>query len=124
MILDIDMWAAWTIIAFIIVIMLLITWLIRRLFKMASVGFTVNITINPSASPLTVVSDPLNITGEVGKPLSIDLAGNVQGGVAPVNFAITAGTLPNGLSLSGSVLQGTPTQAGTVTIGVSATDAA
>ncbi|MCA1713630.1 MAG: autotransporter domain-containing protein, partial [Gammaproteobacteria bacterium] len=47
-----------------------------------------------------------------------------SGGTAPYTFAVTAGSLPAGLSLSASgVLSGTPTAAGTFNFTVTATDA-
>jgi hypothetical protein len=44
------------------------------------------------------------------------------GGVGSVNFSVS-GSLPNGLSFSGSTLSGTPTQSGNFTFTVTATDA-
>jgi hypothetical protein len=47
----------------------------------------------------------------------------VQGGTAPYSFAVTAGALPAGLTLSlGGTLSGTPTAAGSATFTVTATD--
>jgi len=46
------------------------------------------------------------------------------GGTAPYTFAVTAGTLPTGLSLSSGVLSGTPTVANTFSFTITATDAA
>lgn len=46
-----------------------------------------------------------------------------SGGTAPYSYAVTAGTLPNGLSLSSAgVLSGTPTQAGDYPITITASD--
>src|SRR5690606_31619694 len=46
------------------------------------------------------------------------------GGIAPYTYAITAGALPAGLSLSsGGALTGMPTQPGTVNLTLTATDA-
>ncbi|HJV43966.1 putative Ig domain-containing protein, partial [Caulobacter sp.] len=48
---------------------------------------------------------------------------SASGGLAPYAFAVTAGTLPGGLSLSGAgVLSGTPTANGTFNFTVTATD--
>ena len=48
----------------------------------------------------------------------------VSGGTAPHNFALTAGSLPNGLTLSTSgAISGTPTTVGTLNFTVTATDA-
>jgi len=47
-----------------------------------------------------------------------------SGGVTPYSFAVTAGTLPTGLTLSiGGTLSGTPTAGGTFNFTVTATDA-
>ena len=48
-----------------------------------------------------------------------------SGGTSPITFAVTAGTLPNGLSLSSTgLISGTPTTAGSSAFTVTATDAA
>lgn len=48
---------------------------------------------------------------------------SASGGVAPYSFALSAGTLPAGLTLTGSgTLAGTPTEAGTFNVSVTATD--
>ena len=48
---------------------------------------------------------------------------STTGGVAPYRYAVTAGALPTGLTLStAGVLSGTPTQGGAFTFTVSATD--
>jgi hypothetical protein len=48
-----------------------------------------------------------------------------SGGTSPLAFAVSSGTLPAGLSLSGAgAVSGTPTTAGTATFTVTATDAA
>jgi hypothetical protein len=46
-----------------------------------------------------------------------------SGGTAPYTFAITAGALPAGLSLTGATLAGTPTTDGSVSFTITATDA-
>lgn len=48
---------------------------------------------------------------------------SASGGVAPYSFALSAGTLPAGLTLASSgTLAGTPTEAGTFNVSVTATD--
>ncbi|HVE65231.1 MAG TPA: choice-of-anchor L domain-containing protein, partial [Thermoanaerobaculia bacterium] len=60
--------------------------------------------------------------GTVGVPYSQTVGGS--GGTAPFAFAVTAGTLPPGLTLSGAgALTGTPSAAGSYTFTVTATDA-
>ncbi|WP_263356063.1 beta strand repeat-containing protein [Acidicapsa ligni] len=77
------------------------------------------ITISPSALTLTATTLP---NGTVSVPYT-SLIG-VSGGVSPYMCAITSGTLPAGLSLSGCTVSGTPTTAGTSTVTVRATDSA
>ena len=87
-----------------------------------TVSFTVNIVISPAAPPsLTKVNDPLNLTGQVGQPFNADLASNVQGGTSPLTFNVS-GMPPAGLSVTGSVISGTPTTAGTTTLSASVSD--
>ncbi len=48
---------------------------------------------------------------------------SATGGVAPYTYTVTAGTLPTGLALSSAgVLSGTPTEAGSFAVSVTATD--
>ncbi|MET3579039.1 uncharacterized protein with beta-barrel porin domain [Mesorhizobium robiniae] len=47
---------------------------------------------------------------------------SAQGGTAPYSFALTAGTLPAGLSLGGNQISGTPTESGSFNLTVTATD--
>ncbi|WP_164521812.1 putative Ig domain-containing protein [Sphingomonas sp. ABOLE] len=46
------------------------------------------------------------------------------GGTVPYSYAVTAGTLPAGLVLSGSTVSGTPSQTGTFNFTITATDSA
>jgi large repetitive protein len=76
-----------------------------------------SITVAPAGS-LTISSPP---TATVGAPYSGTIG--VSGGTTPYSCAITAGTLPAGLTLgAGCVITGTPTTAGTSTVTVKATD--
>ena len=105
----------------------------------------------PGSYPITVTATDQTVTG-VGAPYSIaqsytldvpaptiditpaSLPGatvgsafsqvlSATGGAGTTSFAITAGSLPNGVTLSGGALVGTPTQAGSFNITVTATDA-
>lgn len=76
------------------------------------------ITINP-APPLTVATRSLS-TGTVGVSYSQTL--QAASGTAPYLWAITAGTLPAGLSLNGAVISGVPTTAETANFTVQVTD--
>ena len=71
------------------------------------------ITVNPASLP----------NGTVGAAYAQTLT--ASGGQAPYNFAVSAGTLPNGVTLSASgALTGAPTQAGTFTFTIRSTDGA
>jgi hypothetical protein len=88
-----------------------------------SAGTTVRqsltLTINPSTLAITTASLP---AGVVGSAYSVTLA--ATGGTPPYRWAMAAGSLPPGLSLSGTtgVISGTPTTAGTFTFTVRITD--
>ncbi len=77
-----------------------------------------------------ILPDPLEITtpslagGTVGTPYSQTL--QAQGGTPPFSWAITAGSLPSGLSLNSSTgeISGTPTSEETLVFTVEVTDAA
>jgi VCBS repeat-containing protein len=73
------------------------------------------ITVNPIPSSLTA-----GYTGVQHASVTFTQAG----GTAPATFAVTAGALPTGMTLSsGGILSGTPTVAGTFNFTVTATDA-
>ena len=48
---------------------------------------------------------------------------STRGGAAPIDFGLSAGALPPGLTLSGNTLSGTPTAAGTYRFTIKASDA-
>ncbi|WP_439569863.1 putative Ig domain-containing protein [Sphingopyxis sp.] len=80
----------------------------------------VTITITAATSPLTVAPGSLP-TLTAGTSFSQTLT--TTGGTAPYTYALQAGALPVGLSLSSSgVLSGTPTQRGGYSFSVRATD--
>ena len=95
-------------------------------------NFTVQVTdANTTASKALSISiiNPLSITTTT---LPFALTGTVfnqnlsaAGGLAPYTWAITAGALPDGLSLNSAtgVISGTPTTVGTANFTVQATDA-
>lgn len=78
---------------------------------------TVSLTVLPATVTLTLTSPP---DGTVGTPYTGTIG--VSGGTGPYACTITAGTLPAGLTLSGCVVSGTPTTAGTSNLTVKATD--
>ncbi|MBE5315011.1 MAG: putative Ig domain-containing protein [Xanthomonadales bacterium] len=80
----------------------------------------VTITINPSASPITVSPAALP-TLTAGTAFSQTLTS--AGGLAPYTYALQSGVLPAGVTLSSAgVLSGTPTQRGAYSFSVRSTD--
>src|SRR5690606_28967223 len=74
------------------------------------------------AAPAITLSPASLADGAAGTGYSATLV--AAGGIAPYTYAITAGALPTGLSLSsGGALTGMPTQPGTFNPTVTATDA-
>lgn len=86
-------------------------------FDMSDANFTIAascpaITVNPNTLP----------TGTENSTYSQSIT--ATGGTSPYTFSLSAGTLPNGLTISsGGSLSGTPTQGGTFNITIRATDA-
>jgi uncharacterized repeat protein (TIGR01451 family) len=76
------------------------------------------------ATSITVIAGPvLTFTppsGEVGVAYAGTFA--ATGGTGPYTYAVTAGSVPAGLTLTGGVLSGTPTTAGTSSFTVTSTD--
>jgi len=78
-----------------------------------------NLTIAP---PFIAVS-PETLSGATAG-MAYSAAISATGGVGPYDFAVTAGALPAGLTLDGAgALSGTPTEAGSFNVTVTATDA-
>ncbi|MFD2720682.1 putative Ig domain-containing protein [Hymenobacter monticola] len=73
------------------------------------------------AAPTIVVSPASLPSGTQGTAYSQTLT--ASGGTAPYTYAITAGALPAGLSLTNGTISGTPAVNGTFTFTVTATDA-
>jgi large repetitive protein len=89
----------------------------------------VNATISIATSFITIINDDVPVTvSPASLPNGAVAAAYTQtitasGGVAPYGFAVTAGALPAGLTLtSGGTLSGTPTAGGTFNFTISATD--
>ncbi|EKF18646.1 Calx-beta domain-containing protein [Nitratireductor pacificus] len=81
---------------------------------------TVNITIDPPASPITVSPGTLPAM-TAGTAFSQALS--ASGGTAPYTYSLQSGSLPLGISLtSGGLLSGTPTQRGGYAFTVRAID--
>ena len=82
------------------------------------IGPTYNLTINCQT---ITVTNPAGNSGVAGSAFSETFT--QSGGIGTTTFSLASGTLPAGLTLSsGGVLSGTPTQTGTFTITVKATD--
>lgn len=80
----------------------------------------INITIGPPTVAIVVAPATLP-TMRAGTPFSQTLTSS--GGVAPYTYALTAGTLPTGLTLTpAGVLSGTPTQRGPYAFSVRSQD--
>ena len=84
----------------------------------ATASQALSLTINP-APPLSVATRSLS-AGTVGASYSQTL--QAASGKAPYTWAITAGSLPPGLSLAGAVISGSPTTVGTFDFTVQVTD--
>lgn len=84
-----------------------------------SVPITFNITVGPATSPIVV--SPANLPAPaVGVAYSQTLSSS--GGTAPYSYALTGGSLPPGLTLSGSTISGTSTGSGPYNFTVTVTD--
>src|SRR5690554_6042485 len=89
-------------------------------------GFTatadLEIEIHPAPSIVTAPELAAVVVGELIDPVLLE----VEGGTAPVEFALTGGALPAGLALDPATgeLSGTPTDPGTYTFTVVVTDGA
>jgi hypothetical protein len=87
----------------------------------AANALALTFTVTDSSTPAQSKSTPLALTivasfsittttlpnGQIGSAYSATLT--PKGGVAPITWALTSGTLPTGLSLSGNQITGTPT---------------
>ncbi|MDR1153146.1 MAG: hypothetical protein LBL04_00415, partial [Bacteroidales bacterium] len=84
---------------------------------------TVNVTTDNLATATVSVAPTITTTslpnGTVGAAYSQTLAAT---GDTPITWSIDSGTLPGGLTLTGDVISGTPTTAGTATFTVKATN--
>ena len=92
-----------------------------------SVGVTDSLAQHATQTVSIEVVPPLSITtaslpgGTVGTAYSQPLA--TTGGQSPLTWSIAAGSLPPGVSLTGGVISGTPTAAGSFTFTARAVDA-
>ncbi len=77
-----------------------------------------SVHIDSCGGTLEPATLPLAVTG-----VAYDVTLSVAGGVAPFTYALASGTLPDGISLVGDHLAGTPTGSGDATFTITATDA-
>ncbi|HQR21874.1 MAG TPA: putative Ig domain-containing protein [Burkholderiaceae bacterium] len=88
-------------------------------------GLAINVTAGPAGTCVTLTLTPATLPAPmVGAPYNQTIT--ASGGLAPYTFAVTAGTLPAGLTLNTATgqLSGTPTTAGAYSYTIRATDAA
>ncbi|WP_102794304.1 fibronectin type III domain-containing protein [Bowmanella denitrificans] len=79
----------------------------------------------PTPIPVSLTATIPAQPAQIGTPYSLDLATYFAGNQTPFSYALTAGSLPSGLSLAGSVISGTPTAAGPYSgIVITSTDSA
>ena len=81
--------------------------------------FTVNVTIAAPTSPIVVSPNALSAM-QAGASFSQSLS--ATGGSGPYTFTLDSGSPPPGISLSGNTISGTPTQRGSYSFAVKATD--
>jgi len=86
-----------------------------------SAPMPIKITSPVAATPLTMTTTSLP-SAAVGAPYSVTLA--ATGGTPSYTWRLTSGRMPNGLALSSStgILSGTPTVAGSYSLGITVTD--
>ncbi|HEY1214071.1 MAG TPA: putative Ig domain-containing protein [Bryobacteraceae bacterium] len=87
----------------------------------ASTSTPLTLTVAASTSTLTITTTSLP-SGTVGTAYTAAIS--AAGGVSPYTCAVTSGSLPSGLSLSGCAINGTPTAAANSSLVFSVTDAA
>ncbi len=88
----------------------------------SSGGQTATATTSITVNPALVVNNPMVTTATQGQPFSQTFT--ASGGSSPYSFSLASGSLPAGLSLTmGGVLEGTPTQTGSFSLSVQATNA-
>jgi len=87
----------------------------------AFTGSTGNLTVNVQAAPLAITTKRLPGAHD-SKPYSVTLT--ATGGVAPYTWAVTAGSLPPGITLNATtgVISGNATQTGKFSLTVTVTD--
>jgi outer membrane autotransporter protein len=83
-------------------------------------GDTVRVTVTITPANSSIVVAPASLALTAGTPVSQTLS--ASGGTGPYSFALFAGTLPPGLTLNAGVISGTPTQRGSFSFTVRATD--
>ncbi|GFZ88536.1 putative Ig domain-containing protein [Dyella caseinilytica] len=86
---------------------------------------TVDITIGtPTYPPITLSPSPPLPSGSVGTTYTTQTFTASGGNGGPYTYNIVSGNLPNGLNFSGNTISGTPTESGSFSIEVTASDTA
>jgi Putative Ig domain len=94
---------------------------------------TVRVTDSAAATATKVLSLTISAAGALAENDTDPLAGgtiniaystplNASGGTAPYTYSVNSGALPAGLSISGGLITGTPSAAGTYTFVIKVTD--
>lgn len=86
-------------------------------------GFAGERQYTVAIEPPTIIVSPDNLPGGNASNDYGWVTLTADGGTGPYTFQVSAGTLPAGLNLVGSVISGTPTVAGSFNFTVTATDA-
>ncbi|MGZ5008017.1 MAG: putative Ig domain-containing protein [Methylobacter sp.] len=83
---------------------------------------SVSSSVAMNIADVPIVFNLNNADASTGTAFSMPLS--ATGGDAPFTYAVTSGKLPTGLSVSGSVISGTPAQTGAFPVTITATDSA
>ena len=86
----------------------------------ATKSFTMNINTTSSGGTNPIIISPIPGYVLVGAAYSATLS--ISGGTSPYSVAVTSGSLPTGITLSGLVISGTPSVIGTYPFDLTVTD--
>ncbi len=88
----------------------------------SSATATATVTVVPVQECLVpTFTSGLSAQGKIGEAFSYTLAANSHG-TSTVSYSVATGSLPAGLSFEGNTISGTPTQSGTFSVAISATN--
>ena len=94
------------------------------LFRTGAFIFAIFIVLGANAASASITISPASLPG-AGVGVGYDQTVTAQGGTDPYTFAVTSGSLPNGITLDSStgVISGVPTTSGVSNFTLTATDA-